>query len=671
MSRWLTLFHRPPVSQLVKTPAARWPLYAGVILSIFLSMALYAKTLGVPFLQEDSTHIRWLSWHTILEPFFTARGAPDYRPLGKSLVKLWYVLLGEHDRSWLRYQNIAFNALNIALIGVLGSWVDTSKRRYWTAAFAALLFGAFPFAYQAIPWINNFFYPLANLLLLAMTAVYWQARVRNSNGLLALAFVLLFLAPFEIEYGLMGSGLLGLVELVLWRQKRQPYPWLSGPLLGLALNLLFLARSLTIPKQSYGFGLPTPGRLLLISTYFLQGLMYPISPLAMWAMEMTGWGDVAAIWLVSLPALLVITAVLWRQGQRILLLFSLGWFVLLNLPALVFVDFNYVVNSPRLLYPPGVGIVLLWGGFLAVLASGEKRPVMRWAGAAAALGLILGFSIRFVTERNAQYLLAEQPVLQLAEIALEAPLDRELLVVNFPSWLAPMERDFAMGNHGVQIIPFYIQLQELIYAHNDSDHPARAVQFGNIRQPQPYYYGMLGEHVDYDSLQEYLSAGDEVYLTEWSADEIALRRVGRVEPTVQAALPANFRFGDQVGLQMAGSTVDRKGVTIDLRWQIEAAMEEDITVFVHLYGPDGSLVDQADGYPIGGMSPFWLWPPGQILNDQRLLRFPADAEAGHYRVGVGLYDAATGARVPVFGKAGVRQPDEVAPLLSFERESLD
>jgi hypothetical protein len=289
MPSLLQLFHRPPVRRVNKPAAKRWPLYAAAILAIWISFALYADTLGLPFLQEDSTHIRWLSWHTVLEPFLSAKGAPDYRPLGKSILKFWYLILGRHDRIWLRYHNFIFNALNIALIAVLAAWIDTSKRRYWTGAIAALLFGAFPFAYQAVPWINNFFYPLANLLLLAMTAVYWQARVRQSNGLLLLAFLLIFLAPFEIEYGLMGSGLIFTVELVLWLQKRQPYPWLTGPLIGLLLNVLFLIRSLTIPKQSYSFGLPTSGRLLLISTYFLQGLMYPISPLALWIMERSGW----------------------------------------------------------------------------------------------------------------------------------------------------------------------------------------------------------------------------------------------------------------------------------------------------------------------------------------------------------------------------------------------
>jgi hypothetical protein len=663
-------FHRPLVSRLNKPAAKRWPIYAGVILAIWISFILYANTLGLPFLQEDSTHIRWLSWHNVLEPFFSAKGAPDYRPLGKSILKAWYLILGQHDRIWLRYHNFAFNALNITLIALLASWIDTSKRRYWTGAIAALLFGAFPFAYQAIPWINNFFYPLANLLLLAMTAVYWQARVRGSNHLLLLAFLFLFLAPFEIEYGLMGSGLLFTVELVLWLQKRQPYPWLTGPLIGLLLNLLFLARSLTIPKQNYSFGLPTPDRLLLISTYFLQGLMYPISPLALWVMELTRWGDVAAIWLVSIPILVVIVAVLLHQKQGGLVFFSLAWFFLLNLPALVFVDFDYVVNSPRLLYPPGVGIVLMWGGFLAILAIGERQPYLRFASAVLIILLILGGSVQFVKERNALYLLAQEPVLQLVEIAKDSDPDEELLVINFPSWLSPQERHFAMGNHGVQIIPFYINIQELIYAHNDTEQAALAIQFGNIRQPQPYYYGMLGEHVDYEKLGERLKSGGPVYLTQWSPEQIQLAAVGRVGRTSFDPQQAIFTFADAVRLQPLVTTVDKnfeeEVLSIDLLWEIDQPVEEDLTVFVHLYGPGGELLNQADGYPIAGLAPFWLWQAGQTIEDHRSLTLPDGANQEEYTIGIGLYNPATGERLPVVNPEGIKQAGDVV-LIPFTR----
>lgn len=127
MNRWLGFFHRPLVTPLTRFSTSRWPIYLGLILGIWLSFVLYAGTLSLPYLQEDSTHIRWLAWHNPIQPFFSAKGAPAYRPLGKAIIKFWYLILGHHDRAWLRFHNIAFNALNIALIAALASWIDHSR----------------------------------------------------------------------------------------------------------------------------------------------------------------------------------------------------------------------------------------------------------------------------------------------------------------------------------------------------------------------------------------------------------------------------------------------------------------------------------------------------------------------------------------------------------------
>lgn len=646
-------------------PASRWPLLAGVFLGICLSLYLYADSLSLPYLQEDSRHIRWLAWHNPIEPFFSAAGAPAYRPLGKSIMKIWYLVLGHHDRAWLRYHNFAFNILNVALTGRLAAWFDRRRQRYVTGGLAALLFGGFPFAYQAVPWINNFFYPLENFLLLAMTAVYWQARLRSSNKLLALALFLCFLAPFEIEYGAMASSLLLIVEVVLWLQKRQPRLWLGGPLLGLSVNVLYVIRWFTIPKETYAFGFPTLNRIFLISTYFLQGLIYPASPAAYPLMAQLGMKDVTAIWLVSLPVLLILVVFLLHQRQTAILIMGLFWFALLNLPALVFVNFDYVVNSPRLLYPAGPGIVWLWGAFLAGLATSHRRPLLKKTAVSVFVIIVLAVNINFVQRIMYYYHLAEQPVHQLTAVARATPANDQLLVVNFPSWLTPLERTFAMGNHGIQIIPFYIDIQDLIYAHNGVDHPARAIQFKNISQSQPYYFGMLGETVDYDKMRRYLEASGDVYLARWGAETINLVRAGRatgiklVQPTAS--------FDEAITLELAASEMEEQALTLTLNWQIQQKIERDLTVFVHLYGPDGQLITQDDGYLLQGMAPFWLWDAGQTLQDTRTLIWPTDAPAGVYRVGVGVYDPASGLRLPAFDAAGRSFPDNTAILLSVER----
>lgn len=652
--------------QPVRLPLAKkWPLYTGIFLAIGLSLYLYAGTLTLPFFQEDSMHIRWLSWHNPIEPFFTAVGAPDYRPLGKSILKFWYLVLGHHDPVWLRWHNIVFNILNIVLIGKLMSWLNTSRQRYVAGGLAALLFGALPFAYQAIPWINNFFYPLVNLLLLSMTAVYWQARLRHSRRLLVLALFLCALAPFEIEYGLMASSLLFTVELVLCLQKRQKAPWLTGVLIGLGLNIAFLARSLTIPKDPYYFGPPTWHRTLLIATYFLQGLMYPISPLAVPLMARTTLSDVSAIALVCLPLLACMAGFLAYRRQWGILLASLFWFGLLNLPAIVFADFNYVSNSPRLLYPAGVGIVWLWSSFLTAVFFEPAYQRLKLTLVTLFTLFVLWQNVNFVQIVLRHYQLAKQPIAQLTALARTIPTEDHLLVVNFPSWISPQKATFAMGNFGVQIIPFYIDIQELIYAHNDADHPTQAIQFTNIRQEQPYYSGLLGTSTNYDTLPQYLSDNGDVYVAQWSEKEIALAHAGRVSQVDLGATVA--QFADQLTLAVPATAVSDNTLHLTLHWQVRQVINRDLTVFVHLYGPDGQLVAQTDGYPLLGLSPFWLWPAGQTLADERVLPWPADAPVGTYRAAVGVYDQADGQRLTAVNPAGEAIPDNAVIVWTGSR----
>ena len=88
--------------------------------------------------------------------------------------------------------------------------------------------------------------------------------------------------------------------------------------------------------------------------------------------------------------------------------------------------------------------------------------------------------------------------------------------------------------------------------------------------------------------------------------------------------------------------------TLDLRlvWAAREPIEEPLTVFLHLVGPDGRLIDQQDGPPNGGLDPTDTWPAGFVA-DPRRLAVPA-APLGDYRVLVGLYRR-DGARLPAEG----------------------
>lgn len=88
---------------------------------------------------------------------------------------------------------------------------------------------------------------------------------------------------------------------------------------------------------------------------------------------------------------------------------------------------------------------------------------------------------------------------------------------------------------------------------------------------------------------------------------------------------------------------------LSLYWQPQAEIEIDYTVFVQLLGPAGQVVAQVDLPPLAGQAPTRTWLPGEILTDPYRLLLPVDLPPGVYRLITGLYEPATGRRLPVAG----------------------
>ncbi|MBE7549490.1 MAG: glycosyltransferase family 39 protein [Anaerolineales bacterium] len=97
-----------------------------------------------------------------------------------------------------------------------------------------------------------------------------------------------------------------------------------------------------------------------------------------------------------------------------------------------------------------------------------------------------------------------------------------------------------------------------------------------------------------------------------------------------------------------------------LYWQALAIPATDYTVFAHLRNAAGETVAQKDGLPAGGVYPTGLWEAGEIIKDE--VTIPLDTLApGSYQLAVGMYNLATGARLPVPGS-----PDNAILLGLFE-----
>lgn len=119
-----------------------------------------------------------------------------------------------------------------------------------------------------------------------------------------------------------------------------------------------------------------------------------------------------------------------------------------------------------------------------------------------------------------------------------------------------------------------------------------------------------------------------------------------------AAHPLDVSF-DQVAT-LSGVDINRAGpaITVTLYWQAQAITTTNFTAFVQLIGADDQVQQQIDNWQIAFNAPTSTWLPGQVIADQYVFEVSSDAA-----IGVGLYNAATGERLPAL-EAGQRWPQD-------------
>lgn len=113
------------------------------------------------------------------------------------------------------------------------------------------------------------------------------------------------------------------------------------------------------------------------------------------------------------------------------------------------------------------------------------------------------------------------------------------------------------------------------------------------------------------------------------------------------AAPANAVFGDNILLKNYRITHDENAVDLTLFWESNTSPTENYQIFVHVIGPDGSVVTQSDSTPFNGRYPTSQWRPDAIIADHRVLAFEQPLTEGDYSVWVGIYRLPEIQRLPV------------------------
>ncbi|MCP4539319.1 MAG: phospholipid carrier-dependent glycosyltransferase [Chloroflexi bacterium] len=125
--------------------------------------------------------------------------------------------------------------------------------------------------------------------------------------------------------------------------------------------------------------------------------------------------------------------------------------------------------------------------------------------------------------------------------------------------------------------------------------------------------------------------------------------------------PLHLTLGNLIHLR--GFDLDRTQAApggtlpITLYWQADGPTDLDYTIFIHLVGPDGRSYGQVDQFPGAGAAPTTSWALGQVTVDAINLPVAPDAPAGQYHVAFGMYNAASGGRLPITDASGRLLPD--------------
>ena len=114
--------------------------------------------------------------------------------------------------------------------------------------------------------------------------------------------------------------------------------------------------------------------------------------------------------------------------------------------------------------------------------------------------------------------------------------------------------------------------------------------------------------------------------------------------------------------------------TLTLHWRAEASAPDaadvdrgasgsmpaaGLVVFAHFLDPTQRIQAQSDRVPVAGSRPTTGWLPGEVLRDEHTLTLAPDASPGEYVLEVGMYDPASGERLPALDRDGTRVSDRI------------
>jgi hypothetical protein len=168
---------------------------------------------------------------------------------------------------------------------------------------------------------------------------------------------------------------------------------------------------------------------------------------------------------------------------------------------------------------------------------------------------------------------------------------------------------------------------------------------------------------------------DEVLVAEVPLGKLDIQGWARqfTVPDMQVIVDADF--GDQMELigydvRLPSDTSDAPKLNIIIYWRALSEMDTSYIGFVHLLDEAGQVISQVDHVPGDGAFPTSGWLPGEVIADEYQIPYPSNAALEDEaiwavpRIEIGVYDPATGHRLPVLNNHGEIVADHIVLSLS-------
>lgn len=665
----------PTLSRRMRAGDNRHWAIVGVLLLAVLS---YASTLSLQFFWEDPFDIGQVERYSYWEALFTPISNSYYRPLTMLIFKVLRESSVGHLVWTYHLPIVGAHVLAVLLCLKLAQAVFG---RFELAIVAAGLFALYPVSYEAIARATT---PHTWTLALALGTLLLHLRGREQNhwGKLAMAQVLAVIAIGIHENGVLIAPMLVLLELYLLRRNRiaRLSGWICaafGPVSA------FIVIWLNIPKPVVDTVQIHPG--LLEFAYVSQGLSFPLA----WVISQLGGlgldGRNQALLVCGLSVLVLCLGAGHRRWPELLLCLSL-WLLCVSLAWLTR-SMGYLETSPRVLYFGSFAAAWAWALALwpekLPLSSKLSEPTpptktftqyFRW-------GLTSWLLLQSAWTLGQQVQLYQSGSRLMSNIIAAGQNNGggRKLFLNVPDRFEYRRALYPLGYWGMLLAPVSQDLSDFVWLASPADQAYSRTQTRSLTtrplvdreiKASPFEVNTRGvEAYDQSRLVESVLWANETYVTNYHTDgNLTLQPVGeiRARPTaanihstqtvgeirnIATLISGTFRIEPAAEMGAAPASV-----AITLTWQAISPAKPTDTIFVHLVGPDGQVLAQADGDSLDGLIRPSAWQPGQIIIDQRTIVLTGPLPTP-VQLRVGMYSRENGQRYMAVSAAGIASPE--------------